>query len=58
MNDRVPKFLLSKAEPPAPRAHSRIRRPFIDLGLNRIGSVITVTFVQRELASKRASFNR
>ncbi len=53
MNDRVPKFLLSKAEPPAPRAHSRIRRPFIDRALNRIGSVITVTFVQWELASKK-----
>ena len=53
MKDRIPPFLLSGLEPSAPSVRIRPRRPFVDQALDRIGSVITATFIQWEFASKR-----
>jgi cobalt/nickel transport system permease protein len=53
MNDRVPSFLLSGNALPVGDAPVRSHKPFIDGALNRIGSVITATYVQWEFASKK-----
>lgn len=53
MESRIPPFLLSKTEAPAAVPRHRLRNPFIDQALARIGSVTAATFVQWELASKK-----
>ncbi len=53
MKDRVPSFLLSRNAPAIDSGPVRSRRSFVDGALSRIGSVVTATYVQWELASKK-----
>ncbi len=53
MKSSVPPFLLSRNALPAVGGPVRFRRPFVDEALDRLGSVITATYVQWEFALKK-----